>query len=680
MRLSRRALVKLLCLFIAVLYTLPADAQFRRNKDKDKNDNRASSGEPDFYIDLPRTTSRGSLGAEINVEIADVKVELDESTSEEDDPETTIRQVDVQGDLAAVALDTVRSYLYVTSPDVDVATRGISGVGKTSAAASKSGSSGGPKWRYDVRVDSFKQYRKPDSGEAALAVDATLQIIDENGKPLLDQPRAYHNPPLDQRMTDEEIEKQIGKKKRRGKLLGSVAEGVGGLVGGGGRNSQQLANTAGQLVGAFWAQKAADLEANYSSTETVVKEYQWQEAAVRTAVRNLMDEAPTPSGGMRYGMDYEIKDPKRLSGASDSEKKAFERGLKEYELGEKDDAFETWSAIGDTDVEPILYNQAVGELRSASSLTQSNPAAAYAAVDRAYDKLLDASGEYGDDEAGLYEQVSKLRKALEPYKGQESAVVASTPTGTGGSATAVSPPGKASSKFALLIGIGQFEDSTVTSLSAAPRDVDTMKSALMKAGFPESNIIALKNEGATLQGIRNAINEIGQRVDENSLLVVSVSSHGSSPADNDPLYKEGFIFCHDSNLDELFATAYPIIDFREHLDRRIRCQQKIIFQDTCHSGAGHQRLSGTRIEFVQWPAYMAIFAAAGANEVSVETNGNGIFTKTLADYIAQKSGKVTVAELNSHLSSTVPQLASDLNHQQNPQLFTGPGAESISLN
>ena len=30
----------------------------------------------------------------------------------------------------------------------------------------------------------------------------------------------------------------------------------------------------------------------------------------------------------------------------------------------------TWLEIGDTDVDPILYNQAIGELRNASSLTQ----------------------------------------------------------------------------------------------------------------------------------------------------------------------------------------------------------------------------------------------------------------------------------------------------------------------
>lgn len=682
MRFNRRLLTPLTCLLVLSLLAQSADAQ--KNK-KNKNDSDSGGGSvstasvdnPDFYITLPQTTSRGNLGAEINVDIAEVKVELDETKADSEDENLAIREVEVQGDLAAVALDVARSYLYVTSPDTAVATRGISGVGKTSATPASNGVVDGPKWRYDVRVDSFKQYRNAETGEAALAVDASMQIIDETGKPLLREPRVYHDPPLDQRKTDEEIEKEIGKRKRNDKTFGALAEGVGGLLGRNSGNSQNIASAAGALLTAARAQKTAELEANYTSTNTVVKEYQWQEAAVRSAVRSLMDQAPTPSGGMRYGIDHDLKNPKKLKGASSDEEDDFRAAMRAYDNGDQDIAFERMLAIGDTDCDAISYNQAVAELRSASKLTQSNPGGAFAAVDRAYNKLLDA-GEYSNDEEALYRQVSDLRKALEPYKGQEVAVAVAT-TATDDPAD-IKAPSKASSKFALLIGIGQFEDSNVTALSAAPRDVDTMKEALLKAGFKESNIISLKNEQATLQGIRNAINDIGQRVDESSLLVVAVSSHGSSPADNDPLYKEGFIFCHDSNLDQLFATAYPIIDFREHLDRRIRCQQKIVFQDTCHSGAGTSRLTGTRIEYVQWPAYMAIFAAAAANEVSVETNGNGIFTKTLADYIARKGGKVTVSELNQHLSSTVPKLANDLNHTQNPQLFTGPGAESISLN
>ena len=392
-----------------------------------------------------------------------------------------------------------------------------------------------------------------------------------------------------------------------------------------------------------------------------------------------MDQAPTPGGAAKVALNYEIKDPKRLRGLKDKGHQAlFKAGVQFFSVGDHESALNSWIDIGPTDESAVNYNRAVGYLIKASGLTQSDPGAAYEQVDKAYQDLFLSAQDYAETDAALFEQVRNLRDGLKEYEGVHEAVVATQPTST--PSTDVSAPKKTGSKFALLIGIGQFEDGNVNPLSAAPRDVDTMKSSLKAAGFKDENIYSLVDTEATLQGIRNAINEIGQKVDDDSLLVVSISSHGSSPSDNDPLYKEGFIFCHDSNLDQLFATAYPIIDFREHLDRRIRCQQKIIFQDTCHSGAGSSRLTGTRIEFVQWPDYMAIFAAAGENQVSVETDGNGIFTKSLADYITAKKGKVTVSEINDHLTSSVPAMAGKLNFKQNPQVFLGAGAGQISLN
>src|SRR5262245_52624497 len=141
-------------------------------------------------------------------------------------------------------------------------------------------------------------------------------------------------------------------------------------------------------------------------------------------------------------------------------------------------------------------------------------------------------------------------------------------------------------KRALLIGINKYKASHVSKLRGSVNDIETMRQILIRRwGFPEQNIMMLKDEAATREGMLAAMNQLVKDASENDTIYFHFSGHGSQFEDLNGDES-------DDHLDETLVpqdgrtgTIPDITD--DELDAifaRARARTALIVLDSCHSG------------------------------------------------------------------------------------------------
>jgi hypothetical protein len=143
-------------------------------------------------------------------------------------------------------------------------------------------------------------------------------------------------------------------------------------------------------------------------------------------------------------------------------------------------------------------------------------------------------------------------------------------------------------KWALVIGIDQYQDERVPRLNFAVKDSQDFEEFLKDpegGRFDPANIIHLVDQKATLTGIRQALGKLRAQVQKDDLVVLYFSGHGS-PREMDP-NGMSYIITNDTSLDgpeNLYATSLQMIDLVQQVNRDIKARRVVLFLDTCYSG------------------------------------------------------------------------------------------------
>ncbi len=141
-------------------------------------------------------------------------------------------------------------------------------------------------------------------------------------------------------------------------------------------------------------------------------------------------------------------------------------------------------------------------------------------------------------------------------------------------------------RFAVVIGISEFEDPGITPLRYADDDADLFYRFLLSeaaglGGFEPENVILLKDSLATYRGIRTALVELDQLVTERDVVFVYFAGHGIQdhlrPDDH-------YLLTYDTDASNIPATAYPMEDITEAVNQ-LRARDVLVFTDACHAGA-----------------------------------------------------------------------------------------------
>jgi hypothetical protein len=171
-------------------------------------------------------------------------------------------------------------------------------------------------------------------------------------------------------------------------------------------------------------------------------------------------------------------------------------------------------------------------------------------------------------------------------KGNNTASVANVATlssGRSGANNSMSTTGIRSipkaSRHALIIGIGEYSTSGIMPLKGVKHDMQSAKSIAQTMSIPDDNITYLRDEQATAQQIRQAVQDLNSRVRPGDRVFVYYSGHGTRWVDPvEPEHcTEGLLSTDGkaiSNI-EISDLLAPIASKTDKL---------LVFYDACHSG------------------------------------------------------------------------------------------------
>lgn len=239
-------------------------------------------------------------------------------------------------------------------------------------------------------------------------------------------------------------------------------------------------------------------------------------------------------------------------------------------------------------------------------------------------------------------------------------------------------------KHALVVGIGSFADEAIPKLRYTAKDARDFHAYLVdpRGGrFDPRNVHLLVDGEATRANILTALQKIFLAAEEEDLLVVYVSSHGSPAEGSLGLQGVGYIVTYDTDLDSLFVDALEFQDFSEKV-AMVKARRKVTFLDTCYSGQalrpGEKALSISALGVGDETAKLFtaaegsyLITSSAAKERSWESDRleNSYFTYYLIEALRRGDDppplQMVFAELTQHVAAAVRQ---ERAARQNPQL------------
>lgn len=252
-------------------------------------------------------------------------------------------------------------------------------------------------------------------------------------------------------------------------------------------------------------------------------------------------------------------------------------------------------------------------------------------------------------------------------------------------------------KYALLIGIGKFADAEhIRPLKYPAKDVRDLARALtdpQSGHFRPENITLLVDEHATRAAILGALQQLFLQAQEDDLVVVYVSSHGSPAAQDEGLAGIGYILTHDTAVRNVWVDAIEYQDFSQKT-AMIRARRKVVILDTCYSGlarAGAKELTiepagvdeRTARSFLSGEGSVVI-TSSRSTEQSWESDRleNSYFTYYLMEALRRPvdESPPTIANIFEYLSPRVADaVAREQRESQHPQIMAADEAGDIRI-
>lgn len=243
----------------------------------------------------------------------------------------------------------------------------------------------------------------------------------------------------------------------------------------------------------------------------------------------------------------------------------------------------------------------------------------------------------------------------------------------------VAPDGRGK-LWAVVIGVSNYKNlEPDAQLRFAHRDAEELAaffSSPQGGGFPSTQIKVLLNEQATIASVRTALGTwLPRSAEPNDVVYIFFAGHGIVEQSGD-----GYLLAHDSDPQNLYATALPISELDRIVAERLKSRVTVLFADACHSGKIGMTSRGTEEEVLisryldevgKTGAGTFKLLASRADERSYEDKrwggGHGVFTYYLLEGMKGKAdrdrdGVVRAGELLDFISQIVPEQTSALQH------------------
>ncbi|HET6975231.1 MAG TPA: caspase family protein [Pyrinomonadaceae bacterium] len=231
-------------------------------------------------------------------------------------------------------------------------------------------------------------------------------------------------------------------------------------------------------------------------------------------------------------------------------------------------------------------------------------------------------------------------------------------------------------RWALIIGIDNYDDEHITPLKGATNDANVLAQVLEEnAGFDENHVIVLTNEQEgsrrpTRANILKYISNLKNLVPKDGLLLVSFSGHGIERDQQAFLIPRDAVYTED--IDLLQTTAVSVSEVTKGI-KSSGVSQVLILLDACRSDPLSSKADSVNpltLPYVKAfdfdlankdvTAFVIFYATSvGARAYEDVDRKAGYFTLAVAEALRgnaadQKSGEVTLQSLVKYIQETVP--------------------------
>jgi hypothetical protein len=256
--------------------------------------------------------------------------------------------------------------------------------------------------------------------------------------------------------------------------------------------------------------------------------------------------------------------------------------------------------------------------------------------------------------------------------------------------------GNAGKRYALCVGINDFQDPEIPPLKGARFDALELSQTLRNFGqFDRVDVLTDDVKPADpaggyprLANIKARMKSLSGVVGPNDLVVFAFAGHGISNEAGD-----GYLLVADTSLADKWGTSLPIKDVLDWL-RQLKVRKSLILLDACRQtlSQGARGLDNTRLRAQKFEQAQvsAIFygTKTGWSSYDDPNSNHGIFTRFLlegmrgtADYRTGNSdGIVTFKELSEFVEQQVTSYAQELHFNQSPSItYNGEAFGDLAL-
>lgn len=216
-------------------------------------------------------------------------------------------------------------------------------------------------------------------------------------------------------------------------------------------------------------------------------------------------------------------------------------------------------------------------------------------------------------------------------------------------------------KWALVIGISKFADSSIN-LKYAAKDAQDFRNYLVKeAKFAPDHVRLLLDEQATRENILANLGDkwLPRVANPDDLVLIYVSSHGS-PSKVD-VNGANYLVAHNTDKNSLYATGVSMQELVKMIKDRVHSDRIVLMMDACHSGAANTagkgifRIGNYSADELAQGSGQLVICSSEPTQTSWESKRyqNGVFTHYLLEGLRQNGGMSKLGEAFKHMSDKV---------------------------
>ena len=270
-------------------------------------------------------------------------------------------------------------------------------------------------------------------------------------------------------------------------------------------------------------------------------------------------------------------------------------------------------------------------------------------------------------------------------------IVYDAPRAVATSPSPATPPSAVSARWAVVIGVGNYESATIPRLRYTVPDAEAVYQTLIgPAGFKKDNVLLLTDRSErkpTLRNIKWALGTfLGRSAKKDDTVLIFFAGHGAPEVDTRGVERDGlakYLIPSDADPDDLYSTALPM-DELQTIFGRIEAERVVAFLDACYSGGAGGRTFSSKstragtvddlfLERLTRSKGRAIITASRTNEVSIELPelGHGIFSYFLVNGLKgaadlNRDGIVSLQELYEYVEQQVSAKSRSVGGNQHP--------------